>query len=289
MLRFLVLLPLVACAETPAPASVEVAGDERLATLPADATLIASVDLPALAGVSGGAAWLSEAGLDPAPLLALAEAGAGVEGFLVRDARLGCGSTGCVALLEGNFTASGVDVAAEAAELRFPEAEWVLRRLSAHKAVFGDVEAVRAVWEAQRTGAPGLDVAALEGRVPAGGMWVFVRDFDRFEAQAAARAARVNDDGATRLHASAARFRAQVPSMDRVETMAISLTAAGTLRARAVCADESTALDVELRIRAAALDAQGLQGVEVSRIGPVVELTGHPRPGALVALLGVAK
>lgn len=291
MWRSLVSLALLACAETAPPASVAVAADERLATLPADSTLVASIDLPALAAESGAMSLLVDAGVDPAPLLALAEAGAGVEGFRVRDARLGCGGTGCVALLEGAFTQTGVDAATEGLEdaAGDTEADWVLRRLSAYKAVFGDRGAVREVWEAQRSGAAGLDVAALEGRIPVGGLWVLVRDIERFEAQAAARAGQVRPEGAAQVHEGVARARAQVPSLDRVETLAASFTSAGVLRARAVCMDDAAAIDVELRLRAAALDAKGLEGATVSRSGLVVELAGIPRPDALSGLFGVAK
>lgn len=291
MWRSLVLLPIVSCAEPSAPFSVDVENDERLATLPADSTLVASIDIPALAAGSGGVSLLRDAGVDPTSLLALAEAGAGVEGFLVRDARLGCGDTGCVALLEGSFTQSGVasltEMVAESAAAG--EADWVLRRLSTHKAVFGDREAVREVWEAHRDGTPGLDVAGLEGRVPAGGMWVFVRDVERFEAQAAARAALGSPSGAVRVHEGVAKVRAQLPSLDRIESLAASLTVTGALHARAVCADEGAAIDVELRLRAAALDAKGLDGAAVSRNGAVVELTGRPRAGAMAGLFGSPK
>ncbi|GDX80777.1 hypothetical protein LBMAG42_25880 [Deltaproteobacteria bacterium] len=299
MWRSLVLLTLMACAEPTAPASVSVANDERLATLPLDSTLVASIDLPALAAGSGVVSLLREAGMDPAPLLALAEVGAGVEGFRVRDARLGCGGSGCVALLEGGFTPAGVERAtdavadavadAEAERASVANGDWVLRRLSAQKAVFGDREAVREVWEAVRSGAPGLDVAALEGRVPDGGLWVLVRDVERFEAQAAARAGAVRPDGAARVHAGLARARTQLPSLDRVETLAASVSATGLLHARAVCADEAAAMDLELRLGAAGLEAKGLEGVAVSRSGATVEVTGHPRSAAIATLFGVAE
>lgn len=295
---------LLACAAPPPSAdAVDVAGDPRLAALPAESTVIASVDLPDLAAGVGAATLLRDAGVDVEPLRALAEAGVGVSGFRARDARLGCAESGCIVLLEGNFSADGVEGLAGAVAARMPVTEgggelpgfdvampdgsaWVLRALAEDKAVFGEREAVREVWEAQRSGAAGFDAASLAGRVPRGEAWMLMRDPARVEAAAARRAERASGaEGAARVHAAFARLREQVPALDRVDTLALTVGATGEVHLRAWVPAEVDATDVELRARAATATAPALSGGTVTRVGPQVDVTARPGADTLQRLL----
>lgn len=268
---------LVACAAGPV-ASPGV--DERLATLPADATVVVSLDAPALVADVQVAALMSSLGVPAGSLDGVPD------GVDVERVRLGCGSEGCVALLEGNF--AGVGAALDAAVSRAPAEmdvarvvgeragldavgpggeDVVFRVLSPEKAVFGDRVAVQAAWE--RGGTGGLDPAAIAARVPSSENWVLILDPAAFESFALARAKAVSDASASELAARFQSGRQRFPELAAAESVGFGL-AGSTARVRVTAPDEFGAIAVEARARATTL----WRAVRIQRVGRVVDAEG---------------
>ncbi len=268
---------LAACTDMPAGSA---AFDERLATLPADATLVVSLDAPALVADAQVAALLSSLGV-PAGILD------GVpDGLEVDEVRLGCGREGCVALLDGNFAGAGAvldaSVGRAPAELEAvrivadrpgldllgPGGEDVVFRvLSTDKAVVGDRAAVQAAWE--RGGSGGLDPTAIAARVPASENWALILDPKGFETFAIARAGGVSDASASALAARFESGRTRFPDLASAESVGIGLSG-GTARIRVTAPDDACAVAVEARARATTLG----RAVRIQRSGRVVDAEG---------------
>lgn len=266
------MLPLLlACAPDTLAPDAAVTGDAMLAALPADVTLVASVDMAAL----------PEALRAPARD-ALRRAGVPA----VERGRLGCGGAGCVALLEGDFAGMALEreeavqadgaVVARVAPARgtLPGLDaWTrageplaLRRLAPGKLVVGDRAAVRAAAAARRGG---FHVEQLTGAIPEGAAWVAARDLDRLLDQADDRLAR---RGEVLPDALLDLLTAAPVELEAVDVVALSFGADGVARLRVTTRDEDTADIVQ---RALVLGSGRLAApVQVARVGRQVEASG---------------
>lgn len=254
-LPLLLAIPL-GCAAPPLSPDADVQGDPMVAALPADAALVARIDLEP----QDLERWAQAGLVDPQalPLTAAPDALA-----------LACGADGCLSLVEGEITP--LDPLA----WRVDPHRWALvgqdgdaliwRRLAADKAVAGERVAVAALVRAQSAGREGLDPLALQGAVPAGRAWLYARQPERLLALARDRGLDLPD-----LPAQA----------DAVRSVALSVEPEGDvawLTVRAVLTDEGQARRAARLLRAARFEGPAgvlLSRATVAREGAVVELQG---------------
>lgn len=261
MVRAALLFVLVAaCARPPLAPDADLRDDPMIAALPADAALVVRFDLEP----DDLARW-GEAGLvrpDALPLTGPPERLAG-----------SCGSTGCLALVEGDVAPRDprilrVDTNAWATSWQAwsaPERPMLWRRLSEDKAVVGDRQAVLDLGRAHAGSEPGLDPDGLHGAVPAGRGWIVARD-----ASAVRRLLLDMGLSPPELPAEAALVRSVAVAWDTDEARV-------WLTLRAVLVDEQSARLAARAVGSArpyGLAAVVLDRARLVRRGEVVELQG---------------
>lgn len=253
------LLPLAlaaGCASPPLSPDAEVAGDEMVAALPADAALVARIDLEPQDLERWGRTGL----VDPQALPLT-----GVPHALA----LACGADGCLGLVEGPV--------APLHELapRIDAHRWALvgsdgelltwRRLASDKAVAGEQVAVAALVRAHARGLAGLDARPLQGAVPDGRAWLYARQPALLLDLARQRGLDLPD-----LPDPAAAVRSVALSVEPEGDLA-------WLTVRAVLTDEGQARRAARLLRAARVEGPAgtlLSRATVAREGEVVELQG---------------
>ena len=240
-----------------------------LAALPADVGLILGVEAGSLRDSGLGRAVLADGLLSGGELaqdtLLLLGSPDGAE--LFDRGRFGCADDGCLGLLEGQFEELSIDrmrqgmaralphgatvsAADEGFDLRSGSEHLALRRLSQTKAIIGDAAPMARAAEAQARLSRAeevetLDVAELQGLVPAGAAWLVAPDGPRGLELLAGRFSK--ESSMTPQLAALTRMASRWAALDQpVEAAALSLdldpTAdSGTLRLRVRAADVSSA------------------------------------------------
>ncbi len=313
------LVLMLACGSTPTLLpSVDPAAHSLLAEAPAEATLLASLELaetlqsPLLEG------WRARHALEIERLDTQWQGRFGATLNGTDRALLGCNQSGCSWHLQGDYSA--LDLGAVGAQLARPEAgvngvrrvqrqdallfrsqdgtPLRLQRVAADRLLLGHGPAVKAMASATT----GLGVTGLEGAIPQGDVWVVARDPEQLREQVLGYLAWRDTDDARDGTARVEALWADRPELvDDIELIALSLSLEEPSRVavRASCWDVEGAERVfgflEPLLAAqrleSALDprARELLGhVELVREGRRVELRTQDRFGILEFLLSVA-
>jgi hypothetical protein len=230
--------------------------DPMVAALPADAALVARIDLLPQDLDRWARAGLVD--LQGLPLTAAPDALA-----------LACGADGCLSLVEGPVAPL------HGRARRFDPHRWALagrdgelltwRRLSSDKAVAGEQVAVAALVRAHADGREGLDPRPLQGAVPSGRAWLFARQPALLLDLARDRGLDLPD-----LPDPAAAVRSVALSVEPEGDLA-------WLTVRAVLTDEREARRAARLLRIARVEGPAgtlLSRATIAREGEVVELQG---------------
>ncbi|MCK6504745.1 hypothetical protein L6R53_15290 [Myxococcota bacterium] len=244
------------CGSPPLSPDADLEGDAMVAALPADAALVARIDLEP----RDLERWAQAGLVDPQalPLTGLPEALA-----------LACGVNGCLSLVEGPVAPR------DEMAPRIDPHRWALaardgdpltwRRLAEDKAVAGEQVAVAALVRAHARGQAGLDPGSLQGAVPDGRAWLFAREPALLLDLARQRGLDLPD-----LPAEAAAVRSVALSVEPEGDLA-------WLTLRAVLVDEGEARRAARLLRVARVEGPAgtlLSRATVAREGAVVELQG---------------
>lgn len=313
------LVLMLACGSKPALLpSVDPAAHSLLADAPADATLLASLELAETLESPLLQEWRTQHALELERLDTEWQGRFGATLSGTEQAVLGCNEAGCSWQLRGDYRS--LDLGAVGAQLARPEAgvngvrqvnrqdallfrsqdgtPLRLQRVAADRVLLGHGPAVKA----QASATTGLGVAGLEGAIPQGDLWVVARDPEQLREQVLGYLAWRDTDEAREGTERVEALWADRPELvDDIELIALSLSLdePSRLAVRASCWDVEGAERVfgflEPLLAAqrleSALDprAKELLGhVELVREGRRVELRTQDRFGILEFLLSVA-